>query len=434
MKTIKNWGNYPCCKGKEVFFQDHAALDFFLKKYTKLTPRGLGRCYGDSSLGETILNTTQFNRIISFDTHSGQLICESGCSLAQILDLIVPQGWFLPVTPGSKFITMGGAVAANVHGKNHHIAGCLSQHLTFLDIHTSQGYMRCSSKTNKDLFNASCGGMGLTGLITQIGIQLIPIKSAYIRQKNIIAKNLSDVMTAFDTYQHWPYSVAWIDCLQQGASLGRAVLMLGELIQEDSLPLSLPRKYTKSIPFYMPSWVLNRWTMKAFNQSYFTWQSLKKDVFITDYDHFFYPLDAFHHWNRLYGKTGFLQYQCVLPLKSSYLALQKILQKVSCEGNASFLAVLKKFAPQNDLISFPMEGYTLALDFPMTQKALALLDELDKIVLENKGRVYLAKDARMSSKMFHQSYLKSHLFIEKKRQWDPKKQFASQQSERLNIQ
>ena len=325
----------------------------------------MGRCYGDSALSDTVVSTTDFNQIISFDASAGVLICQSGLTLNAILNTIVPAGWFLPVTPGTKFVTIGGAVAANVHGKNHHLHGSISQHIIYIDVLTSDGNTRrCSADEQSDLFYMTCGGMGLTGIIVEVAIKLIPISSSYIRQKTMRANNLDTIMDYFESHHDWTYSVAWIDCLAKGSSLGRSVLMLGEHATRDELsrrqskrPLHLRSKRKKSIPFFLPNWALNSWTVRLFNMAYFNASPQSDSIKIIDYDTFFIPWIIF-----IIGisamERGFTQYQCVLPLQSSKDGLTQLLQKISASGQGSFLAVLKRFGKESlPGLWFPMEGY-----------------------------------------------------------------------------
>ncbi|MEK9728105.1 MAG: FAD-binding oxidoreductase [Candidatus Margulisiibacteriota bacterium] len=442
MNEISNWGNTPTIQASLIPFHKLSQLKEVIQHIPNLIPRGMGRCYGDSALNATVLSTTNFNQLISFDPSTGIFICQSGMTLESILNTIVPAGWFLPVTPGTKFITIGGAVAANVHGKNHHVHGSLSHHLKYIDVLTSDGNInRCSYDENPDLFYMTCGGMGLTGVIIEVAIKLIPISSSYIRQKTMRANNLDTIMDYFESHHHWTYSVAWIDCLAKGSSLGRSVLMLGEHATCDELShaqskrhLYVSSKRKKSIPFFLPNMALNPWTVRLFNMGYFHLSPQSESTKIIDYDTFFYPLDHIHHWNKCYGKRGFTQYQCVFPLHSSKDGLTQLLHKISTSGQGSFLAVLKRFGKESlPGLSFPMEGYTLALDFPMTYKTCQLMNELDSIVEHYDGRLYLAKDSRMSASFFKSTYKNIDTFISHKKKIDTRDQFQSMQSRRLNI-
>jgi len=439
-KHIANWGNYPVVESDEKTFTFDEQLTQTLKQTEGVIARGNGRCYGDASLEQNTISTLKYDKILSFDTEKGIFECQSGLTLDRILEVIVPQGWFLPVTPGTKFITVGGAVASDVHGKNHHLDGAFSAHVLEMDVLLADGStLTCSTTEHSDLFWATCGGMGLTGIITRVKFDLKKIETSYIRQKQIKAKNLEELIKLFDEYQHYTYSVAWIDCLKKGESFGRSILMLGEhaTISElpdnkKSNPLALPKKKQITFPFNLPSFVLNQFTVKAFNFLYYG-KNFKREINnVVSYEPFFYPLDAILHWNRGYGKPGFVQYQFVLPLESKQ-GLIDILNRISDEGLGSFLAVLKVFGKQDDLISFPKEGYTLALDFPVRDGLFKFLDELDEIVLKFGGRLYLSKDARMNSEIFWRSYENAPRFVEIIKKYNPQFKINSIQARRLNI-
>lgn len=437
-KRITNWGNYPAMESDEQSFSSDAQLQEIIQSNKDFIARGNGRCYGDASLGGTTISTLKFDKVISFDTQNGVFECQSGITLDQILDIIVPKGWFLPVTPGTKYITIGGAVASDVHGKNHHVDGSFSNHIVEMELVMSDGgLLVCSSELHPDLFEATCGGMGLTGVITRVKFRLKKIETSFIKQKQIKATNLEEVVHLFEKYKHYTYSMAWIDCLKKGKHFGRSILIVGEHAKVEELnakqkdvPLQLPRKKKISFPFNLPSWVLNSFTVKAFNFLYYN-KNLKKEINnVVPYEPFFYPLDAILHWNRGYGKKGFVQYQFVLPLEAKQ-GLVTILNKISEKGLGSFLAVLKVFGKQESIISFPFEGYTLALDFPVRKGLFEFLDELDQIVLQYGGRLYLSKDARMKPSVLDAGYPKLEKFREIVKKYNPKGRIRSIQSDRL---
>ena len=442
LKSISNWGNYPRIKANLLSFSTEEELKNILQNTSEIIPRGKGRCYGDSSLNTNIISTLKFNRILDFNDNDGTITCESGVTLEEILNIFVPRGWFLPVTPGTKLITTGGAIASDVHGKNHHKTGSISNHLINIRLMLGNGsIIDCSREKNSDLFWATCGGMGLTGIILQSTFKLKKIETSYIYQESIKAQNLDEIMDLFEESKEFTHSVAWIDCLSKGKSLGRSIIMRGEHatiedIKKTNLkksPLVSNKSKSINIPIYFPNWTLNALSVKSFNILYYNKQLNKKLTFITDYNKFFYPLDSLNNWNRIYGKRGFLQYQVVLPKNNSYEGLKKILGKISKSGYGSFLAVLKLFGKQNDLISFPMEGYTLALDFPASTKVFKLLNELDDIVLNYNGRLYLTKDARMNQETFLKSYKNATTFKEIKHKFDTDNKFQSLQSKRIGI-
>jgi decaprenylphospho-beta-D-ribofuranose 2-oxidase len=439
-KLIANWGNYPVMETDEKTFSFTEQLTDVLLQTDGVIARGNGRCYGDASLEKNTISTLKFDKVLSFDPVKGIFECQSGITLDKVLEVIVPRGWFLPVTPGTKFITVGGAVASDVHGKNHHVDGSFSAHVLEMEVLLSGGEaVTCSPYFNGDLFWATCGGMGLTGVITRVKFDLKKIETSYIKQKQLKAENLEEVLQLFDRYKHYTYSVAWIDCLKKGKEFGRSILMLGEHARLEDLdakrkadPLQLPKRKQISFPFNLPSFVLNRFTVKAFNFLYYG-KNFKKEINnIVSYEPFFYPLDAVLHWNRGYGTKGFVQYQFVLPLESRQ-GLIEILQKISDKGLGSFLAVLKVFGPQDNLISFPKEGYTLALDFPVRSGLFTFLDELDEIVLKHKGRIYLSKDARMNPGVFWKSYSNAARFLDIVKRYNPRFRINSIQARRLNI-
>jgi FAD/FMN-containing dehydrogenase len=439
-KTIANWGNFPVMESEESTFSFSEQIKDSVQQSDSIIARGNGRCYGDASLEKSTLSTLKYDKILNFDTNHGIFECQSGITLDKILEVIVPKGWFLPVTPGTKFITVGGAVASDVHGKNHHIDGSFSAHVLEMDVLLSSGEtLTCSTQQYPDLFWATCGGMGLTGVITRVKFDLKKIETSYIKQKQIKAENLDEVLRLFDEYTHYTYSVAWIDCLKKGKNFGRSILMLGEhaVVQDldakqKAEPLKMPAKKQISFPFNLPSFVLNQFTVRAFNFLFYA-KNLKKEINnVVSYEPFFYPLDAVLHWNRGYGKKGFLQYQFVLPLESKQ-GLIEILHRISDAGMGSFLAVLKVFGEQNDLISFPKKGYTLALDFPVRSNLFPFLDELDKIVLQYNGRLYLSKDARMDADVFWKSYDNADQFREIIKKYNPGFRINSVQARRLHI-
>ncbi len=438
---ISNWGNYPVVDAEYKSFYTEAELKTLLKESEECIARGLGRCYGDSALSSTIISTTRFNHMLGFDEETGLLECEAGVSLEEILEVFVPRGWFLPVTPGTKFVTVGGAIASDVHGKNHHVSGSFSNQIVSMDVMTSDGKIHtCTKRKNKKLFWATCGGMGLTGVVLRASFHLIPIESAYIRQETIKAKNLDEIMDIFEDSVDWTYSVAWIDCLASGENQGRSIMMRGEHATREELddakleaPLSLPEKRKLNIPFNFPSFALNTWSVKAFNELYYRKAPAQKTEAIIGYDSFFYPLDAIHNWNRIYGKRGFTQYQFVLPKERSKEGLKRILDVIAASGQGSFLAVLKLFGKQDDLLSFPKEGYTLALDFPITPTLFALFEELDRLVLEFEGRLYLTKDVRMDAVMMEKGYEKLEEFKKAREELDRRSLFHSLQSKRVGL-
>lgn len=430
---INGWGKYPIIKA-DIFSPKHITeISARLKKNNVCIPRGLGRSYGDSALATQVLSTLLLNHFIAFDEATGVISCEAGVSLADILTTFVPKGWFLPVTPGTKFVTVGGAIASDVHGKNHHIDGSFSNHVRSFQMILADGScVECSRMSHPELFRATCGGMGLTGVIVSATLALKKIQSAYIHETSHKAKNLEEVFALFAEHESSTYSVAWIDCLATGADLGRSLLMLGEHAEEGGLISGESKKLT--VPFTMPAGLLNQYAIKAFNALYYNKQKTKVSERLVHYDKYFYPLDGLNHWNRLYGKNGFTQYQFVLPKSAGLEGMTKILKEIAASKRGSFLSVLKAFGPGNDhYLSFPMEGYTLALDFKIEPGLFELLDKLDGIVLEYGGRIYLTKDVRMSEATFKQSYTKWSEFANIRARYGADKRFHSLQSIRLGL-
>lgn len=408
-QKVANWGNFPVVE-KEIKSEDTLQkIKDYVKNNNEIIARGNGRCYGDAALSEHIFSTKRLNKLISFDRLNGILECESGVLLSEILEVIVPQGYFLYVTPGTKFITVGGAIASDVHGKNHHAEGCFSEYvLSFSLLNENGDVLNCSKTENAGKFWSTIGGMGLTGIILSAKFKLKNIETAYIRQESIKAENLDEIFKLFDESENWTYNVAWIDCLQTGNKIGRSILMRGEHAFKHQLPknleenpLRLKKKFNPTVPFYFPNFLLSNFTVKLFNLLYFNKQRTKEVKSYIDYETFFYPLDVVNDWNKIYGKSGFIQYQMVIPKEKGKEGMRKILETIAKSGNGSFLAVLKLFGKNNPEAynSFPLEGYTLALDFKVNSKLKNLVEKLDKIVEEYGGRIYLTKDSMSKSSL-----------------------------------
>ena len=409
IQKVTNWGNFPVVE-KEIKSEDSIEkIKDFVRNNNEVIARGNGRCYGDASLSEHIFSTKRLNKFISFDRLNGVIECESGVLLSEILEVIVPQGYFLYVTPGTKFISVGGAIASDVHGKNHHAEGCFSEYLeTFSLLNENSEVITCSRTQNEDKFWATIGGMGLTGIILSAKFKLKNIETAYIRQESIKAENLDEIFKLFDESESWTYNVAWIDCLQTGKNIGRSIMMRGEHAFKHELPkkfqqnpLRLKQKFIPKVPFYFPDFMLNKWSVKLFNYLYYSKQQKKEVKNFVDYETFFYPLDVVNDWNKIYGKKGFIQYQMVIPKEKGKAGMKKILETIAKSGNGSFLAVLKLFGKENPLAynAFPLEGYTLALDFKVNPKLAKLVSDLDEIVEEFGGRIYLTKDSMSKSSL-----------------------------------
>ena len=375
------WGRFPIIEATVSAPWMVQNAKSWLTECDALIARGLGRSYGDSSLSPNILCTEHCDHFLEFDSKSGRLKCESGTSLDTILEIAVPQGWFLPVTPGTKYVSVGGAIAGDVHGKNHHRDGCFSEFCSSFSLLAGDGLIyECSRENHSDLFHATCGGIGLTGIILDATLQLKRIKSSQIRKTTYKAKNLMEAINLFEENNDVAYSVAWIDCHSKRRNLGRSIVIFGE--HDESGALITNNRKTITIPFEMPSFLMNRFTVSIFNSFYYRISSRSKRQKLVHYEPFFYPLDRLKCWNRLYGKNGFIQYQFVLPRESGPKGITRILERISSSGKGSFLAVLKLFGTENDnYLSFPLSGYTLALDFKIEPGLFYLLDQLDAMVL-----------------------------------------------------
>ncbi|MBI3255939.1 MAG: FAD-binding oxidoreductase [Candidatus Andersenbacteria bacterium] len=409
MKTYESWGRYPKTTQKvhTMSWQTES-----LPSTKPLLAYGLGKSYGDACLndGGTLLDTSRLNHLIAFDKQNGIFTCESGVTLAEILKFIIPHSWFLPVTPGLKYITVGGAISNDVHGKNHYQAGTFGHYLKRFELVRSDGSrLICSPSENTELFHATIGGIGLTGLITWAEFSLKKISSVYLETEQIVTKSLTEVLDLFnsskDTYE---YTIASIDSSAKGKNIGCGYFLRGN--HEQKSPADLADTFHEpkiTIPAPLPLSLLNKASIAAFNKFYYHRQFNKYKTIRTHYDTFFYPQDVVANWNYFYGPQGFIQYQCQLPPTAAKDALQEIFETTQKAGIASPLTTLKMLGPKSSLghLSFPRQGYTLALDFPNTgQSLLKILDHLDTIVEKAGGRIYLAKDARMSPDMFKTSY------------------------------
>lgn len=403
LTSVANWGLYPAIKANVISPTSIQEFKEAILSHQAIIARGNGRCYGDASLQNNIISTSKWNKFLDFDRQNGIIEVESGVRLDEILEVSIEAGFFIAVTPGTKFITVGGAISSDIHGKNHHIDGCFSDHLIHFDLMIETGdIIRCSRNENENLFWSTIGGMGLTGIILSARFMLKKIETAYIRNEAIQAKNLDEIFELFESSESWTYNVAWLDCLQKGNSLGKSIMLRGEHATVNELPeklkknpLQVKKKLNLNIPFFFPNFALNTLSIKIFNWLYFNKQGKKHLKNYVDYETFFYPLDAVHNWNRIYGKNGFIQYQFVIPKEQGKEGMRKILEKIASSGNGSFLVVLKLFGENNPqgYNSFPMKGYTLALDFKVNDKLEKLIHQLDEIVMQYGGHIYRTKDA-----------------------------------------
>lgn len=411
MNDLQSWGLYPQAANQKLENLT-SRLSTLPDVQRSLLPRGLGRSYGDSCLNEDglLIGSQRLTHYISFNQETGMLRCESGVSLNDILHFAVPRGWFLPVTPGTKFVTVGGAIANDVHGKNHHRAGNFGHHVARFELLRSSGErLICSRTENSELFFATIGGLGLTGFITWAEFGLTKITSSWIDQRQIQFRSLKEFFELSskheDTYE---YTVSWVDCLNSSKDI-RGIFIGGNFTDHDEDRFLVHNdKSFKTIPFFFPEWTLNSLSIRAFNELYFHKNLTPDKTNHTYYEPFFYPLDSINHWNKIYGRRGFLQYQFVVPYKNDGgAALADIFSILKRSQMGSFLAVLKTFGSKKSegLLSFPQEGVTLALDFPNHgEELLKVLAQCDDIVREVHGAVYPAKDARMSKESFAAFY------------------------------
>ena len=441
---LSGWGRYPVVDCRMKRLRERDALPGLLGRGGTLIARGNGRSYGDAALNPDLtLSMLAMDRMQAFNAENGLLTCESGVLLADVLDTFLPRGWFPRVAPGTKFVTVGGMAAADVHGKNHHRDGSFGAHVESLTLATADGEVRtCSRTEHADLFHATVGGMGLTGVILSVSFRLKPVETAFVMAETVAARDLDETMAVFEASRDWPYSVAWVDCLARGAKLGRSLVTRGAFMARGALPAQLAREPLRpartsrlAVPVDAPSGLLNRASIGLFNALHYRRGRTRSGARPVHYETFFFPLDRLEAWNRLYGRRGFVQYQCVLPKAESPAGIGALLERSATAGQGSFLAVLKLFGPGGEaLLSFPMEGYTLALDFPMRPGTLALLEALDEITHRHGGRIYLAKDARCAPERLARGYPRRAAFdaIRAEAAGAPPK-FASTLSRRLAL-
>ena len=407
--TYCSWGRYPAVRHSHVHrvaWDDQVAGILGSTAIASLLPYGLGRSYGDSCLNadRELIDCSRLNRILSFDEFKGILRCESGMTFADIINVFLPKGWFLPVTPGTQYVTVGGAIANDVHGKNHHCAGTFGAHIRQFGLHRSDhGLVLCSPEQNADMFRATIGGLGLTGVIAWADIQLRKVAGPWIDADLTPFQSLQTFLDlSHESDGRFEYTVAWLDCF--AGKNPRGIFFRGNHSTTESR--SFTPKKGPTMPFALPEWLLNRYTVKAFNTAYYHLHKAKSGASAVPYNSFFYPLDSIQQWNLLYGQQGFLQYQCVIP-ESRLDAFEELLDRIAHSGMGSFLGVLKRFgdAPSAGMLSFPRPGLTLALDFAMRgERTLELMRSLDEVVLQSGGALYPAKDARMSPALFESSF------------------------------
>ncbi|MCC6873315.1 MAG: FAD-binding oxidoreductase [Sandaracinaceae bacterium] len=430
---VSGWGRIPV-PGRELRSED-------LERLTEraVLSRGLGRSYGDSALPppgvSEVATTTLADRILSFDERSGLLRAESGLALKELNRLLLPRGWFVPVTPGTQFVTLGGMVGADVHGKEHHVRGCIGEHVRRLKMRVADGrVLWCSDDEHRDLFRATLGGMGLTGHVLEVELEMMAIRSPWIRQYSKRVDDIDQYIDALkDAAGRFPYTVGWIDCLSRGRNMGRGILMAGDWADPAEAPARYPapRRHL-TMPFVLPSFVLERPTVRAFNTAFY-WRHLPRErEAVVHWESFFYPLDMVLEWNRMYGARGFTQYQCVLPEQAGRGAARRVLEILTRRGGASFLCVIKDCGPEGrGMLSFPMKGISIALDIAVRDDTQALVDALNEQVIAEGGRIYLAKDTFTREEHFRAMEPRLEAFLAVRRKWDPEQRLRSAQSVRL---
>ncbi|MCA9716560.1 MAG: FAD-binding oxidoreductase [Myxococcales bacterium] len=444
MSRYESWGRYPRAQQRRVlpaFWRgDPPALDPADAPYL---PYGLGRSYGDCCLNAdgTLIDARPLSRFIAFDAQAGRLTCEAGVSLEQIINAFAPRGWFPPITPGTKYVTLGGCVANDIHGKAHRSAGCFARCVTALTVLLADGrVLRATRSEHAELFWACFGGLGLLGVILEVTLRLRRIETTYFHQRAITVRDLGELLEAFDRFADQPYSVAWIDPLATGAALGRGVLTVGDHAARDALtgrlradPLRITPPPRLEVPFDMPGWALNEATIRVLNVVLGTMQA--RAGALAHYEKFLFPLDFIGQWNRGYGRRGFTQYQFVIPLEDGAARMRALLELIARSGQSPFLNVLKKFGPEDPRtqLSFPREGYTFAIDFPVRPGLPELLQRLDARVLDAGGRIYLGKDAFVAPETLAAMYPKLDEWRAIKARYDPEQRLRSCLSDRVGL-
>jgi len=431
--TLSGWGGLSV-PGREIRSEDLAAA----AKGLSLT-RGLARSYGDSALPapgiDVVAGSVRADRILAFEPSTGLLRAEAGLSLRDLVWAMLPRGFFPPVVPGTQFVTLGGMVAADVHGKNHHVEGTIGRHVTALGLLTAAGEpVVCSREREPELFRATVGGMGLTGHILEVQLRMARIPSPWILQEVFRVESLERFLAELAAAaREWPFTMGWIDCLARGDRLGRGVLFRGRWAEAREAPPKPPEPLRgPAVPFRFPSWVLNDLSVRLFNAIYGRRFPSRPRPEVVHPEKFFWPLDAIRHWNRIYGAAGFTQFQCVLPERERPGAVQRFLVEASRRGGSSFLCVIKDCGAEGEgLLSFPRSGVSVALDLPVRSGTRALVEALADLVLAEGGRIYLAKDAFVRADQFAAMEPRLEEFRRVRERWDPERRLRSAQSVRL---
>ncbi|MDF0517373.1 FAD-binding oxidoreductase [Bradyrhizobium yuanmingense] len=437
MTLVSGWGRFPVVDTEMLRPRAFAAVADAVVSGT--VARGNGRAYGDAAIGAVrTVAMTGFDRIRWFDPATGRIRLEAGVLLSDLIETFGPRGFLPFVLPGTRFVSIGGAIAADVHGKNHHCEGGFGRYVDSILLRTGEGELiEASREQNSDAFFATIGGMGLTGVILEATLRLRKVETGWIRERVISASDLDAAMRALDAGDAATYSVAWIDCAARGKDLGRSLIYLGEHAGKDKLPAGAAafpagKHPGLGVPIDLPPMTLNRFSIRAFNELYYRMGARRAGgTHVVSLYPYFFPLDSIADWNRIYGKRGFLQHQCVIPENGARDVLGEILGRVARRGDASFLAVLKKLGQGEGILSFPLPGYTLALDFPVRGDILNFLDEIDRLVVAAGGRLYLAKDARQSRETLEAGYPAVPRFNAIRKALDPAGNIRSKLSQRL---
>ena len=432
-ERVAGWGGVAV-PGREIRSEN---LEY-LTRDVALT-RGLARSYGDSSLPPPdrpiVAGTVLADRLISFDESTGVLRAEAGYSLHDLYRTFLPRGWFTPVSPGTQFVTLGGMVASDVHGKNHHVEGTIGRHVRELKMRVgSGGIVTCSREAEPDLFRATLGGMGLTGHILEVELTLARIPSPWIYGVKRRIGNIDEFVVALKAAAaEWPFTMGWIDCLSRGREMGRGVLVTGRWATRDEAPKQPPKLLPRvTVPFVCPSWVMGHTVGRIVNACIYQAHSTRPRTAILHPEPFFCPLDLLRLWNRLYGRHGFTQHQCVLPEEAGPGAVRSLVELLTTQGAASFLCVIKDCGAEGEgLLSFPRRGMSIALDMPIRPNTQTIIDALNEFVIGAGGRIYLTKDTFTRAEHFRRMEPRLTAFDAVRRRWDPDRAIRSAQSERL---
>ena len=430
---LSGWGHYPVVEGCEIRGENLEAITQGV-----VITRGLGRSYGDSSLPPPgacrVAGAQLADRLLAFDPDSGIVRAEAGCPLWRLNRVFLPRGWFTPVTPGTHYVTLGGMVAADVHGKSHHVDGCFGAHVTALTMRVPDGrVIECSDRHEPELFRATLGGMGLTGHILEVEFRLRRIASPWIWQESERAGDFDALLDALQRAKSWPFTVCWADFLIRGPHAGRGIIMKGRWADPKEAPPQMPRfRHALSVPIELPNWFLQTWMVALFNRLNYWKHGSGPRRSIVHPETFFYPLDVIRNWNRVYGRRGFTQYQCVLPLSGDYARHHRFLELLHARGARVFLCVIKDCGAEGKgMLSFPKPGISYALDIPIDGHTQALVDALNELVIAEGGRIYLAKDALTRAEHFRAMEPRLEAWTRVRRQWDPQRTLRSAQSVRL---